>query len=45
MKPEAQDKYQKEVIPALKEKLGIKNVMALPRLEKIVATRSPGNRG
>jgi large subunit ribosomal protein L5 len=30
------DKYQKKVIPALKEKLGIKNVMALPKITKVV---------
>ncbi|MFA5746683.1 MAG: 50S ribosomal protein L5 [Candidatus Paceibacterota bacterium] len=30
------EKYQKEVIPALKEKLGIENVMALPKITKVV---------
>ncbi len=30
------EKYQKEAIPALKEKLGIKNVMALPKITKAV---------
>lgn len=30
------EKYQKEVVPALKEKLGTKNVMALPKITKVV---------
>jgi large subunit ribosomal protein L5 len=30
------EKYNKEVVPALKERLGYKNVMQVPRLEKIV---------
>lgn len=30
------DKYQKEVIPQLKEKLGYKNTMAVPRILKVV---------
>ncbi|MBX2995850.1 MAG: 50S ribosomal protein L5 [Bdellovibrionaceae bacterium] len=31
-----QEKYQKELVPALKKSLGKDNVMELPRLEKIV---------
>ena len=31
-----QDKYEKEIIPAMMEKFGYKNVMQVPRLEKIV---------
>ncbi len=30
------DKYDKEIVPGLQEELGIKNRMAVPRLEKIV---------
>ncbi|MBF0570119.1 MAG: 50S ribosomal protein L5 [Candidatus Omnitrophica bacterium] len=42
MKPELFQKYQKEVIPALKEKLGIKNPMALPTIEKVVVNMGVG---
>ncbi|MCD3257714.1 50S ribosomal protein L5, partial [Clostridium botulinum C] len=31
-----QEKYNKEVIPALMEKFGYKNIMQVPKLEKIV---------
>ena len=31
-----QEKYQKEVIPAMIEKFGYKNIMEVPKLEKIV---------
>lgn len=37
-----QDKYIKEVKPLLKEELGIKNDLALPRLEKIVINMGIG---
>ena len=30
------EKYNKEVIPALQEKLGIKNIMDVPKIEKVV---------
>ena len=30
------DKYQKEVIPAMMEKFGYKNIMAVPKIEKVV---------
>lgn len=30
------DKYIKEVIPAMQEKFGYKNIMAVPRVEKVV---------
>ncbi len=30
------EKYQKEIVPALKEELGIKNNMLVPRLNKVV---------
>ena len=31
-----QEKYMKEVAPALMEKFGYKNVMEIPKLDKIV---------
>jgi large subunit ribosomal protein L5 len=34
--------YQESVVPALKEKFGYKNVMQVPRLEKIVLNRGLG---
>ena len=37
-----QEKYQKEVMPALTEKFGYKNVMQLPKLEKIVINMGVG---
>jgi large subunit ribosomal protein L5 len=30
------DKYVKEIIPALKEKLEIANIMEVPKVEKVV---------
>ncbi len=30
------EKYKKEVIPAMMEKLGYKNVMAVPKIEKVI---------
>lgn len=36
MKSELQDKYRKEIAPALMKQLGAKNTMQVPRLEKIV---------
>ena len=30
------DKYQKEVVPAMQERFGYKNAMAVPKIEKIV---------
>ncbi|MBU4204581.1 50S ribosomal protein L5, partial [Patescibacteria group bacterium] len=30
------DKYQKEVIPQMMEKFGYKNVMAVPKIKKVV---------
>lgn len=35
-----QEKYKKEIIPALKSKLGKENVMNLPKIEKIVINQS-----
>jgi len=37
-----QEKYQKEVAPKLKEEFGIDNVMAIPRLEKVVLNMGIG---
>ncbi len=34
--PDLKEKFKKEIVPQLKEKLGYKNVMQVPRLEKIV---------
>jgi large subunit ribosomal protein L5 len=36
------EKYLKEIIPALKQELGLKNVMEVPRLEKIVLNMGVG---
>lgn len=36
------EKYKKEVIPALQEKLGIKNPMLVPKIEKITLNSSTG---
>lgn len=37
-----QDKYNKEVVPALKKQLGAKSSMQVPRIEKIVINISTG---
>ena len=37
-----QEKYQKEVIPAMIEKFGYKNIMEVPKLEKIVINMGGG---
>jgi large subunit ribosomal protein L5 len=37
-----QDRYYKEIIPQLKEKLGRPNVLSLPRLQKIVVNMGVG---
>ena len=37
------DKYRTEVVPALQEELGIKNIMAVPRLEKIIVNVGVGD--
>src|SRR6185437_897713 len=36
------EKYQKEIRPALQKELGLKNAMAVPRLEKIVVNMGLG---
>jgi large subunit ribosomal protein L5 len=35
MNPRLKDRYQKEVIPAMQKEFGYKNVMAVPRIEKV----------
>ncbi|NLE64643.1 MAG: 50S ribosomal protein L5 [Elusimicrobia bacterium] len=42
MRPEIEEKYLKEVVPAMKEKFGVKNAMSLPRLDKIVINMGVG---
>jgi large subunit ribosomal protein L5 len=37
-----QDRYQKEIVPQLKQKLGRENVLSLPRLQKIVVNMGVG---
>lgn len=40
--PRLQDQYEKEILPALKQKLGRDNRLSLPRLEKIVVSMGVG---
>jgi len=42
VKPALLEKYQKEVFQAMKDKFGIKNFMAVPRLEKVVVNMGVG---
>ena len=42
MLPRLQEKYNNEVVPALMEKFGYKNVMQVPKLEKIVINMGLG---
>ncbi len=42
MVPRLQEKYQNEILPALAEELGRKNVLSLPKLEKIVVNMGVG---
>jgi len=42
VKPRLQEVYEKEIVPALQEKYGYKNVMQVPRLEKIVINMGVG---
>lgn len=43
MAPRLQEKYQSEIRSQLAERLGIKNAMAIPRLEKIVLNMGVGS--
>jgi large subunit ribosomal protein L5 len=42
MSARLRDKYQKEVIPALKKEFGYTNVMAVPKIEKVVVNMGLG---
>lgn len=41
--PRLQEKYDKEILPALKEKLGRANRLSLPKLEKVVVNMGVGS--
>jgi len=43
MTPRLQERYEKEILPQLAEKLGRKNRLSLPRLEKIVVSMGVGS--
>jgi len=43
MMPRLLEKYEQEILPALAEKLGRENRLALPRLEKIVVNMGVGS--
>lgn len=40
--PRLKEKYTKEIVPALKEELGLSNINQVPRLEKIVVNMGVG---
>jgi large subunit ribosomal protein L5 len=42
MSTRLKDKYQKDVIPALQKEFGYKNVMAVPRIQKVVVNMGLG---
>ena len=37
-----QERYEKEVVPAMMEKFGYKNIMQVPKIEKVVINRGVG---
>jgi large subunit ribosomal protein L5 len=41
--PRLKDKYEKEILPALREKLGRENRLSLPRIQKIVVSMGVGS--
>ncbi|TDT50422.1 50S ribosomal protein L5 [Fonticella tunisiensis] len=43
MIPRLREKYEKEVVPALREKFGYKSIMEVPRLEKVVINMGVGD--
>ncbi len=43
MTPRLKEKYEKEILPGLVDKLGRKNRLSLPRLEKIVVSMGVGS--
>lgn len=45
MTPRLKDKYVKEVVPALQQEFGYKNIMQVPRLEKVVINMGVGIAG
>ena len=42
--PRLLEKYRKEVIPAMREKFGYKNIMAVPKIEKVVINTGYGKK-
>ena len=42
MSARLRDKYQQEVVPALKKEFGYANVMAVPRIQKVVVNMGLG---
>jgi large subunit ribosomal protein L5 len=42
MKPRLEEKYYKEIVPAMKEKFGFKNNLRVPELQKIVVNMGVG---
>jgi large subunit ribosomal protein L5 len=42
MSARLKDRYQKEVVPALRKEFGYKNVMAVPKIEKVVINMGLG---
>jgi large subunit ribosomal protein L5 len=42
MMPRLKDRYQKEIVPALMNEFGYKNVMQVPRLQKVVVNVGAG---
>jgi len=42
MTPRLQEKYRKTVNPALQKAFGIKNIMAVPKIEKVVINTGVG---
>jgi len=43
MIPRLREKYENEVVPALREKFGYKSIMEVPRLEKVVINMGVGD--
>jgi large subunit ribosomal protein L5 len=43
MMPRLREKYENEVVPALREKFGYKSIMQVPKLEKIVVNMGVGD--
>jgi large subunit ribosomal protein L5 len=41
--PRLRDRYEKEILPALRQKLGRENRLSLPRIEKIVVSMGVGS--